>query len=210
MPPISPCEAPPAFVGIWHRAGAALHLSQAARHHAVLGRHLHHPNRSGAPWFSPMQRRLTEMRASSVEIVAALVGVLSGMVVSISLAPKDQQFAGNFFFTWLPQLLVLSVVSINKPRPAVHAGAACALAAHLAGFGWWVSSLQQSSGMVWLGYLFALPSGAGGGIAAAVWLRTRPKLNAFVTAGVGALGTLGGLIVGQLIACGTVLSCGGY
>lgn len=101
---------------------------------------------------------------------ASLVPVL---VLSAAIAPKDAWFLPNFTFYMASQLAVLGVIAAFRPRPAVAAGSALALAAYLAGYACWVFTRTPAESMAWLGYLFVLP-GALLPIAGAVaWLRGR-------------------------------------
>ena len=142
------------------------------------------------------------------ERTAAWASLVPGLVLSAAIAPKDAWFLPNFLFYMASQLAVLGVIAAFRPRPAVAAGSALALAAYLAGYACWVFTRTPAESMAWLGYLFVLP-GALLPIAGAVaWLRGRTGTPAPAAAGLAAVAALAGLGVAQALACSTVMYCG--
>lgn len=138
----------------------------------------------------------------------AMVGLLSGVCLSAMLAPKDADFIPNVLFFWLPQLAVLALLWPLRPRGAVVAGAALALATYLGLFDAWVFSRSHPDSMAWLGYLFSLPGAAVGSILSALWLRGRLTYGAIAVSCIAASLVLVGILINQTIVCKTVMYCG--
>jgi hypothetical protein len=87
----------------------------------------------------------------SIERKVTFGCVALGLVVAIFLSPKDSFLLLNAIFFWSSQLVVLAVLLAFKPRPAVMAGVAIALAAYLAAFGAWLLTRVHPDSMAWLG-----------------------------------------------------------
>jgi hypothetical protein len=137
----------------------------------------------------------------------AISALVLGLLVAALLAQKGANFLPNLGFFWLSQIIALSLCLPFRPRPAVIAGAAFALATYLAGFALWVATHPNSAGPVWFGYLFSLPGAAVGAIAAALLLRDRFRYGVAIailsTAGLALLG----LLLNQTMICMTVMYC---
>lgn len=96
----------------------------------------------------------------------------------------------NFCYTWGAQAAALAVMFLFGARPAVITAAACVFASYLGFYRWYISDARDALG--WLFYLFSLPGGLVGGIAAAKWSRVRESspvaagliAAAFVIAGI--------------------------
>lgn len=138
----------------------------------------------------------------------AIAGILSGVCVSAILAPKDAYFIPNVLFFWLSQLAVLALLWPFRPRPAVIAGVALALATYLGLFAVWVFSHPHPDSMAWLGYLFSLPGAAIGSIFSALWLRGRLTYGAIAASCIAASLVFVGILINQTIVCKTVMYCG--
>jgi hypothetical protein len=95
--------------------------------------------------------------------------VAAGVIVALALSPPDrglQGFAWNFSFYWGPQGLVLTILLASKPRPAVVAGAALAMALHLLAFDAWIRAHGPAQTLGWLHYLFSFPGALAGAVSA--------------------------------------------
>jgi hypothetical protein len=117
------------------------------------------------------------------EVMLAWGAVLAGLMFAFMIwAGRDLQ---NFIYTWGAQGVALAIMFFVRARPAAIAGAALAFAGYLAYFKWYVAH-HPSDGLVWLLYLFSLPGGAIGAIAAAILLKKhdeRPVSKAVLAAG---------------------------
>jgi hypothetical protein len=115
------------------------------------------------------------------EVSWARVAVLAGMVLAVTLCGWNE----ILIYAWVPQGLLLLLMSLLGARPAAIGGAAIALAVFLGCFAWWVRTYAENDGMAWLLYLFSLPGGVLAGIAAALRINkrdARPPINAGVAA----------------------------
>lgn len=132
------------------------------------------------------------------ERVVAIAAILGGLVVAAALSPfghGPRKFLWNFSFYWGPQGVVLAVLAVFRPRPAVVAGAAVAMALHFAAFDAWMGTLPAGEALAWLYYLFSFPGALAGAASAALVVRRRPAWSApRAGALVGAL-TLAGIAV---------------
>ena len=147
--------------------------------------------------------------ASTLEYLTALACVSVGFAVSAALAPYDAGFWSNLLFYWVPQACVLGMLCLYKPpRPAVFAGLALALAAHLALFGAWLLSRQHPESLAWLGYLFSLPGAVLGSFLALSWLARREEHRPIVIGAAVGFAVFAGIAANQAIVCGTVMYCG--
>ena len=111
------------------------------------------------------------------ERVVAIALVVAGLVVAAALSPRYglRAFLWNFSFYWGPQVLVLAVLVAFRPRPAVVAGAALALALHFTAFHAWMHTLPAGQALAWLYYLFSFPGALVGAASAALVARRRPR-----------------------------------
>jgi len=123
------------------------------------------------------------------------------------LAQKSPDFGPNLAFFWLSQLAVLALALPFRPRPAVVAGAALALAAYLGTFAAWLALHPKSAGLIWLGYLASLPGAAVGAIVAAILLRDRLQYSAVVASCIASGLALVGVLINQTFVCMTAMSC---
>lgn len=141
---------------------------------------------------------------------AALIATVSigcGVAVSVFFSPKDEYFLGNFAYFWLPQAAIVGLLLVMRAHLAAVAACAVILAAYLAAFGAWVSTLPASQALVWLGYLFSLP-GAAIGAFVAVFVPAPHAMQS--TPGVGLFAaalTFVGLSINQAVVCATVIHC---
>jgi hypothetical protein len=148
-------------------------------------------------------------RSARLERQAAFACVTVGIAVSVALAPKDSWLLSNAAFYWGSQLAVLALLLPIRPRPAVVAGVALALAMYLAAFGAWVFTRARPESMAWLGYAFSLPGAAIAGVGVAVWFRSRVALGPLAIGCIAASAVLVGVGINQAIVCSTVIYCGG-
>jgi hypothetical protein len=147
------------------------------------------------------------MRASYMEQTLAIIGLVLGICVSAMLAQKGPNFAPNLAFFWLSQLIVLALALPFRPRPAVIAGAALALAAYLGAFAAWLGLHPNSAGLIWLGYLLSLPGAAVGAIVAALLLRDRFRYSAILASCIASGLALVGVLINQTFVCMTAMAC---
>jgi hypothetical protein len=149
-------------------------------------------------------------RSSSESVVAGLC-ISLGVGVAIYLSPKDEYFAGNFAYFWLPHAVILAVLVLIRARFASVAACAFVMTAYLVAFDTWVSTLSPRDGLAWVGYLFALPGAAVGAIVSVLVLARVPVRNVLRGAGsisiVTALLTVAGLSANQAVLCATVMHC---
>jgi hypothetical protein len=142
-----------------------------------------------------------------MESKLAISALVLGLLVAALLAHKGANFLPNLGFFWLSQLIALLLCLPFRPRPAVVAGTALALATYLAGFALWVATHPGSAGLVWFGYLLSLPGATIGAIVAALLLRDRFRYGVaiaiLITAGLALLG----VIVNQTVICMTAMYC---
>lgn len=110
-------------------------------------------------------RTLRLLSPNHLPAAAALFWGLSLAIVR-AWQPMDY-FWENFAAYWLPQGLILGLLLVTRPAPALFTGVALALAAHLQLFCLWINSSVDTMG--WLFYLFDFP-GALIGAAIAVFL----------------------------------------
>jgi ABC-type Fe3+ transport system permease subunit len=151
------------------------------------------------------------MRLShTLEYLTTITSIAIGIAVSAAFALRGSWFLSNLLFYWVPQACVLSLFCLNKPpRPAVFAGAALALAAHLGLFGAWLFSRQPPESMAWLGYLFSLPGAVVGSFLALGWLARRKEHRPVVIGVEVGVAALAGIAANQAVVCSTVMYCGG-
>jgi len=141
------------------------------------------------------------------ERYAAIACVSLGLLVAVLLAPKNSFFLSNVGFYWASQLGVLALALLFKPRAAMVAGVALALAVYLAAFGAWLFTRTRPDAMAWLGYVFSLPGAVVGAIAAAALHGRRPGLRPLVAGIMAAALVLVGIALNQVVVCSTVMYC---
>ena len=137
----------------------------------------------------------------------AIIGLVLGICVSAMLAQKGPNFLPNLAFFWLSQLVVLALALPFRPRPAVIAGGALALALYLGAFAGWLALHPDKAGLIWLGYLCSLPGAAVGAIVAALLLRDRVKYSAIVASCIASVLALVGVLINQTFVCMTAMYC---
>ena len=137
--------------------------------------------------------------------IAALCVAL-GFSVSVGLAPKNEFFLPNFLSFWISQLVVLACLAMFRPRAEVVGGAAVALAAYLAAFGYWNFSRTYPEAMAWLGYFFSLPGAIVGSVVAA--RREYGFSNSYLVGLVAFVLVLFGVVINQSLVCLTLMYCG--
>jgi hypothetical protein len=96
-----------------------------------------------------------------------------------------------------------------RPRAAIVAGIAFSLAMYLSLYGYWVSTIDDRSGLIWLGYLFSFPGAVLGAVLAAIALPSRPSLGTLALAILAAAFVAIGIALNQAVICNTVMYCGG-
>jgi len=148
-------------------------------------------------------------RSFKPETRAAIVCVMLGLLVSAAMSPKNAYFFSNMAFYSASQIGMLALLLPFKPRPAIVAGAAFALAVYLAAFGTWQFTRSSPQSMSWLGYVFSLPGAAICTVVVAIVLRGQAKLRPFAAACISAGAVLGGIFVNQVVVCSTLMYCGG-
>ena len=142
------------------------------------------------------------------EVRIAIIGIAIGLAVSALVAPKDiLYFLPNALFYWVPQLCVLALICLLKPRPAVVGGVAIALALYLGAFYMWFFSIHHGDAMGWLGYLFSLPGALIGALFSIILLRSRPECTTLIACSVAVVFTFTGVLINQYIICSTVMYC---
>jgi hypothetical protein len=99
--------------------------------------------------------------SSEKEYKLSYLGIALGACVAAALAPKDIFFFPNFAIFWGSQLLVLALLFLFRPRPAIVGGMAVALSIYLAIFGCWVFWRARPESMLWIFYLMSLPGAVG-------------------------------------------------
>jgi hypothetical protein len=142
-----------------------------------------------------------------MERTLAIVGLAVGICVSAMLAQKGSNFLPNLAFFWLSQLIALAPALPFRPRPAVVAGGALALAVYLGASAAWLALHPNRAGFIWLGYLFSLPGAAVGSIVAALLLRDRLKYSAIIASGITSGLALVGVLINQTLVCITAMYC---
>jgi hypothetical protein len=151
---------------------------------------------------------ISKTRRLNLEVVIARIGIILGLAVSIGLAPKDITMLLNALFFWLPQLFVLAILWMLKPRSAVFAGVAVALALYLAIFGVCIHLSHDRDSLGWLGYFFSFPGAIAGALGAVFLLRKRPLYSILSASSTAASLVFIGLLVNQTVVCNTVMYCG--
>jgi hypothetical protein len=151
--------------------------------------------------------RGVDMLNPSLERNAALLCVAAGFAIAASLSPWDRFFAPNLLFFWVPHIALLCCAALFRPRPAVIAGTALALAAYLAGYHVWVFSMKRPDSLAWLGYLFSLP-GALLGAALAIGLFKERGGRSAMCAGLATLAlVLAGIAMNLGFVCARWMHC---
>lgn len=143
----------------------------------------------------------------SLERIAALLCVAAGLAIAASLSPLDRFFAPNLLFFWVPHIAVLCFAALFRPRPAVIAGIALALAAYLAGYGSWVFSMKRPESLAWLGYLFSLPGALLGAVLAIRWFKERDGRGAMRVGLVTLALVLAGIAMNLAFVCARWMHC---
>lgn len=127
-------------------------------------------------------------------------------VAATRLAPSGGYFGGNFATYWMPPALALLIVAFATARPTVLLGAALALTMFLWLYSVWVASLTKAEGLIWLGYVSAMPGAVLGGVVAG-WLVGRERL-VFVGGLFVAFATVSaGLAINVGLLCTTLMRC---
>jgi hypothetical protein len=137
----------------------------------------------------------------------AIIGLALGICVSAMLAQKGPDFLPNLGFFWLSQVVALALALPFRPRPAVIAGGALALAFYLGAFAAWLALHPYRAGLIWLGYLLSLPGAAVGSIVAALLLRDRLKYSAIMASCIASGLALVGVLINQTLVCMTAMDC---
>jgi len=147
-----------------------------------------------------------------LQMVIALLGVMSGIAVSIQFGEKSPPgyFLSNALFYWIPQLVLVIFLLILRARASVVAGVSFLMAAYLWAFATWDFAEEQGIGEagVWIYYLAGCITGTIGAVASTVWLQHRPMYCAAKAAGVGVTATLAGLLIvmGPMVYASGLLS----
>ncbi|MBY0446730.1 MAG: hypothetical protein K2Q15_16165 [Burkholderiales bacterium] len=136
---------------------------------------------------------------SRIEIMLAISGSLSGLLVACFIAAKNDYFYSNLQYYWGSQLLVLACLAPLRPRPAIVAGAGLFLAFYLGCFHTWVFSMVRPESMLWIIYFFSLAGAALTMMLGAYWQHRQPQRAIWLSAGLSALHTMAGLGLGVLV-----------
>jgi hypothetical protein len=124
------------------------------------------------------------------------------------IAPHDASFLGNFAWYWFPAAGVVSLLAAAGAKSGVLAGCSLALTTFLFTYHFWVQSLHSPGGLVWLGYLFAMPGAIAGALFAYFWFKNRNTSLMLATL-VATSCTVFGLVLNMSLICSTVMYCGG-
>jgi len=136
-------------------------------------------------------------------VVLALMGAVAAF-----LAPHNRYFLGNFVWYWLPLALVVALPVVAGAGRGIVVGCALALSGFLFAYHAWVQSLAHSEGLIWLGYLFALPGAVIGVFVGYLWCKLRPASVA-IAAAIALIATAGGLALNMGLLCATLIYCQG-
>lgn len=128
------------------------------------------------------------------EVRSAWCAVLAGAVLAVVVWWGRSPM--NVVYTWVPQAVALGALFLLCARPAALSGAALAFAGYPGFFHWRVFSNPHPDGLAWLFYLFSLPGGLLGGLAAIAWLRKRDEWSAMAA----------GLFTAVLVIAGIALA----
>ena len=139
----------------------------------------------------------------------AAVGIVLGFVISCILAFRARPFLPNFEIYWGSQLVVILIISLWRPRPAIVGTLSLCLALILIGFKTWLSSRSNASadGLVWLLYLVFLAGAAVGTVIGIYWLRGKQAFSWFQAACIVAATAAGGCILSTSMSCYWVFYC---
>jgi hypothetical protein len=134
-----------------------------------------------------------------LQMVIALLGVMSGIVVSIQFGEKSPPgyFLSNALFYSIPQLVLVVFLLLLRSRASVVAGVSFLMATYLWAFATWDFAEHQGIGEadIWIYYLAGCITGAIGAVASTIWLQHRPMYSAARAAGVAVTATLAGILI---------------
>lgn len=153
---------------------------------------------------------MLKSRLPSAEAWSAILGVALGVAVSMKLAlgvPGIDFFVVNTLGFWIPQLVVLGLLLLFKPRPAVVAGVAGVLAIYCWVYAAGIRSTNDREGLAYLGYVFSFPGAAIGASFIGQQLHLHPVNNAITAAVAAAFVVASGIFVNQVMICHTVIYC---
>src|SRR5471032_1541924 len=139
----------------------------------------------------------------------AVIGIALGFVVSCMLALRDELFLPNFEFYWGSHLVVIAIILLLRPRPAIVSALSVYLALMLIGFKAWlgIRSNLNADGGVWFLYLVLLIGTTMGCAIGAYWLGKRKSFSSFQAVGVIAAAAIGGSTLSMITGCYTVFYC---
>jgi len=139
----------------------------------------------------------------------AVIGIALGFVVSCMLALRDELFLPNFEFYWGSQLVVIAIILLLRPRPAIVSALSVYLALMLIGFKAWlgIRSNLNADGGVWFLYLVLLIGATVGCLVGTYWLRKKKTFPSFQAVGVVAATAIGGSTLSMIVGCYTVFYC---
>jgi hypothetical protein len=141
-------------------------------------------------------------RSSGSGRAFGILAVVASAALAAALAFTHASFWSDWMFFWAPQAAVLALLSLmyQPPGPAIVAGTALALSAHLAVFALCAGFPHHGNLAGWLYYYIAMPGAAGGALLAATcfrdWQERHRSLVIARTAAVVAIG----IVVGHLFA----------
>lgn len=151
---------------------------------------------SGQPETSHTQVTRRRKRSDRYSLCIALV---VDLLVAVAVSFRDAYFWWNLAYFWLPQLVMLGILTTFKLKPAVLVGTVYAWALHLALFGIVALVMQVPNPTVWAWYFVSLPGSVVGAVAGfTITSRTRPGSRRIVY--LTGLGTFTGALLAQALA----------
>lgn len=136
----------------------------------------------------------------------AVAALLVGIIAAVLIAPESSFFLPNFLYFWLPQGVVIALLSAFGIRPVAIAGCALAMTLHLIAYALWISSPHDA--LAWIGYLFSVPGAFAGAFIFGMIMKRAPDRSALFVGTAASASALTGIGIIQIGLCCTVLYCG--
>jgi hypothetical protein len=131
------------------------------------------------------------------EYLALVASLVLAIAVAALFSPKSVYFAGNFVLFLTPLATTWVILAAMGSRPAFLTGAGLVLALFLAIFGAW--ELPTIHEFAWLYYLISTPGAIIGAIVGEQIVRGRQTERAMMIGVIGAITTLVGLLINQML-----------